>query len=79
VIEQDRISDEFGEKATPSFTLVDAKISWQALDYLGFTGGVRNLFDEQYYEHLSRAFNSDRTTPIYSPGKEFLLVGKFEF
>jgi iron complex outermembrane receptor protein len=79
VIEQERISDEFGEKATPSFTLVDAKISWQVLDYLGFTGGVRNLFDEQYYEHLSRAFSSDRTTPIYSPGRNFYLSVSLNF
>jgi iron complex outermembrane recepter protein len=68
VAEQSRISDEFGETATPSFSLLDLEIGYQVTKGLSFSVGVNNLLDENYYEHLNRSVLGT-TNPIFAPGR----------
>jgi iron complex outermembrane receptor protein len=68
VMEQGRISEEFGETVTPSFALLDVKVGYKLSDKLQVNAGVNNLFDENYYEHLNRSVRG-ANQPIYAPGR----------
>lgn len=72
VLAQNRISEEFGETKTPSFTLLDAQVSYQALGFLNLRAGVQNLLDAAYYEHLNR-FVATMARPIYAPGRNWFV------
>jgi iron complex outermembrane receptor protein len=72
VLKQSRISPEFGESATPSFWLMDLDVTYAAFRWLTISGGVRNLFDIPYYEHLNRSV-SVSGQPIYNPGRNLYL------
>jgi iron complex outermembrane receptor protein len=68
VLKQERISSEFGETATPAFWLMDLDITYATFQWLSLSGGIRNLFDMAYYEHLNRSV-SGTGHPIYNPGR----------
>ena len=70
---QDRIAENFGETKTPDFTVLDFKASYLVSDHFRVIGGIRNLFDEAYYEHLSRSVKGSNQ-PIYAPGRNFYLT-----
>lgn len=70
VIAQDRVSTNFGESATPAFTLVDFNVRYQISKILRAATGIQNLFDEAYYEHLSRNMSG---SPINAPGRNIFL------
>lgn len=76
---QDRIAVSYGETETPAFSVVDAKVSWHFKSYITATGGVQNLFDVAYYEHLARSVRSVESRPIYSPGRSLYLTLTFSF
>lgn len=73
VMEQSRISGEFGETVSPSFVLVDLGLSFQFTKSIRMTTGIQNLFDALYYEHLSRSVRDASALPIYAPGRCFFL------
>lgn len=73
VMEQSRISGEFGETVSPSFALVDLGLSFQFTKSISMAGGIQNLFNTLYYEHLSRSVRDAASTPIYAPGRCFFL------
>jgi len=79
VIEQARISKEFGETTTPAFVLMDLKLSYQFHKIVRVTAGVQNLFDENYYEHLNRSVRGNNPKPIYSPGRNFFISLNLNF
>jgi len=72
-LKQNRIASNFGESETPSFTIVAVKISYDFSDKISLIGGVRNLFDEAYYEHLNRSVKGSNQA-IYAPGQNFHLT-----
>jgi iron complex outermembrane receptor protein len=78
VLKQDRISMSYGETVSPSFNVFDAKISWVASRAITATGGILNLFDTAYYEHLSRSILGS-VNPIYSPGRSLFVTLTFNF
>ncbi len=78
VAAQNRISDAFGETASPSFTLLDIKIGYQLTDKLSVDAGVNNVFDKNYYEHLTRPVKGT-TDPIYAPGRNVFTDLSFAF
>lgn len=71
---QDRIALSYGEIESPAFSVFDAKILWQVSEVVSASGGVLNLFDAAYYEHLARSVRSVEQRPIYSPGRSFYLT-----
>lgn len=74
VSEQDRISEEFGENRTPAFSLLDISVDYALLSSLKVRAGVKNLLDEAYYEHLTRAFNGKPDMPLYAPGRNLYVT-----
>jgi iron complex outermembrane recepter protein len=79
VLKQDRISTSFGETETPAFNVYDVKLTWLAAKNISATGGIQNLFDTAYYEHLSRSIRVAETRPIFSPGRSFYATLTFNF
>jgi len=73
VLEQSRVSSEFGETVSPAFTLVDLGLMFRFSKSFSVSTGIQNLFDTLYYEHLSRSVRDVNSTPIYSPGRCFFL------
>jgi iron complex outermembrane recepter protein len=70
---QDRVSESFGEKSTPKFTLFDVDASYNFTANIGMKLGVQNLFDQAYYEHLNRPIGTDRV-PLYAPGRNIYVM-----
>ncbi len=79
VLKQDRIAMTYGETTTPAFNVVDAKISWITSKTITATGGVLNLLDTAYYEHLSRTVQGAEKRPVYSPGRSLFVTLTFNF
>lgn len=78
VIAQERVSEAFGEGATPGFTLLDADASYPIGKMLLIKAGIQNLFGETYYEHLTRPIGTDKT-PMYAPGRNYFLMVSLKF
>jgi iron complex outermembrane recepter protein len=77
VLGQNRISPSFGETTTGSFTLIGIKASYYFDQYFKISGGVHNIFDKAYHEHLNRRFSgTDRN--ILDPGRNIFLVLSFD-
>jgi iron complex outermembrane receptor protein len=82
VFEQNRIDESFGETETPGFWLADAHVNARLFDGVRLTGGVRNIFDEAYYEHLNRQFNpafESTERSLLEPGRRVFLELNIEF
>lgn len=73
-LKQDRISIEYGEKETPSFTTLDFRLSYKLLKYLSLATGVQNIFNENYYEHLNRSISGSSTDYIFNRGRNFYFT-----
>ena len=79
VIKQDRISSEFGETVTPAFTILDVSVAYQFNKVFSMSTGVQNVFDQAYYEHLSRSVKGTMSQPIYNPGRNFFISVNMSF
>ncbi|TVQ67575.1 MAG: TonB-dependent receptor [Balneolaceae bacterium] len=76
VFEQGRIDEAFGESKTPAFFLADINLRSELRDGIMLSAGVRNLFDEAYYEHLNRRFNpgiESASEMLLEPGRRIYL------
>jgi len=51
---QNRVSEAYGEAATPGFVTAAFSIGYTPCSYFYISAGVENLFDNAYYEHLNR-------------------------
>ncbi|GAF05433.1 TonB-dependent receptor domain-containing protein [Saccharicrinis fermentans] len=78
VMEQSRVSNEFGETKTPSFSLLDVKLSYTISHSIQVSAGVNNLFNENYYEHLSRSVHGT-SGPIFAPGRNVFGLMSIRF
>ncbi|WP_347841239.1 TonB-dependent receptor domain-containing protein [uncultured Draconibacterium sp.] len=78
-LKQGRVATSYGETETPAFSVVDAKVSWLINNVFSATGGVQNIFDKAYYEHLSRSVRNAEARPIYSPGRSFYVTLTIHF
>jgi iron complex outermembrane receptor protein len=79
VTEQSRVSTTFGEKQSPEFALLDLDVSYKAWEKWIFSGGLKNVFDAAYYEHLSRMVKDATGNPIYNPGRSMYVSASFKF
>ncbi len=79
VITQTRISEDFGERRTPSFNLIDIQVNYGLSKLISLTAGVNNLFDVGYYEHLNRTIGGASPRPIFAPGRNIFMSFALKF
>ena len=72
VATQNRIASEYGETTTPAFFLMDVGVEYVLNKYVRFSGGVNNVLDENYYEHLNRSVRGTNNR-IYAVGRNFFV------
>ena len=78
VMQQSRISTEFGETETPAFSLLNIQAGYNLTKEARLTAGINNLFDENYYEHLNRSVRGNNI-PIFAPGRNVFASINFVF
>ncbi|MDD3877380.1 MAG: TonB-dependent receptor [Bacteroidales bacterium] len=72
VASQNKISEVMYEQKTPGFTLFNASLTYKHNNLLSLTGGVNNILDKAYYEHLNRRVIGSNLN-IYEPGRVFFV------
>lgn len=77
VAAQGHISQAFEEKESPGFVVAGLSFTWQAHPALNVSGGIGNLFDQPYYEHLNRRMIN---TPgnLHEPGRSCFVTLRFK-
>ncbi len=59
--------------SSTGFGILSANISWKATPDVKFSGGIDNIFNKEYHEHLNLAGNSSfgyaAGTPVNEPGR----------
>lgn len=76
--EQNRVATSFGEVNTPGFEVLDAAIEYHISNAVTLQAEVTNIFNENYYEHLSRAVSAS-VSPLFSPGRNLSTRLIFSF
>lgn len=79
---QTRFDASFGEQRTSGFWLADFGTRVRLHNALTLSAGVRNLFDEDYSEHLNRNFNPEFApagTRLPEPGRRFFAELSWRF
>lgn len=80
VDEQGRVSSSFNESKTPGFGVFDFYADYSLWGALEIRVGVRNIFDKNYVEHLSRAYKGMSVQSLYfEPGRSFNIGLKYRF
>jgi len=72
VAAQNKISESYMEEKSFEFQILDLKLKYTFNKYFTVYGGINNLFDKYYFEHLNRnIIGSDK--PLYERGRNFYL------
>jgi iron complex outermembrane receptor protein len=72
VAAQNNVSLAMQELTSESFTLLGLRVLYKHNANLTIVGGVNNMLDQAYYEHLNRrVLGTDRR--IYEPGRSFYI------
>jgi iron complex outermembrane receptor protein len=77
VSEQNRISQSYGEQKTLGFITASASVSYAPCKFASLVGGVENIFNSPYYEHLNRRIVGS-TERLYEPGRVFYFTFIFK-
>ena len=72
VLDQGHVSDAFYEPATPGFVLLNLGLTYKYNQFITLSGGVNNLLDQAYYEHLNRKIIGTKGK-LYEPGRVFFV------
>jgi outer membrane receptor protein involved in Fe transport len=72
ICSQNRVSEAFYEVKTPSTVLFNISGLYKINEKIHISGGIHNIFNEYYYEHLNRRMigSSDK---LYEPGRRFFI------
>jgi iron complex outermembrane receptor protein len=70
--DQSHVSSAFYEPSTPGYALVNLSLLYKFKKFISLSGGVNNLFNTAYYNHLNRKMIGT-TTKLYEPGRVFYL------
>jgi iron complex outermembrane recepter protein len=72
IASQQRVSQAFYEETTPSTVLFNAVARYNLSERVSISGGVHNLLNEYYYEHLNRRMIGS-SNKIFEPGRRFFV------
>ncbi len=78
--EQNRISTSFNESESDAFIVTDIAATYAPFKFMEIKASVTNLFDANYYEHLSRAYKnmgSGTGSDYYEAGRSFNISLRF--
>jgi len=77
---QTRVSSLAGEKESQAFTVFNIKASYLLFKKLNLGLAIDNIFNTNYYRHLSRPYkNMDTTSLFYEAGRSFRIFIKYNF
>ena len=82
VDDQSRVATSLGERPTGGFTTFDLRGFWQVRERFSLIGGVENLFDRNYREHLdfrSRPGGFNNGLTMLQPGISFYLGSVLDY
>lgn len=72
VAKQDRVAASFDEATSPGFNVFDLMGGYSPIEKLEINIAFKNLFNANYFEHLSRPYsNQSETGMFYEPGRSF--------
>lgn len=78
--EQDRVAESFDESKTPGFSVFNFSMDYKLAEGTNLHFAVNNILDENYVEHLSRAYkNMDESMLYYEPGRNINLGLRVNF
>ena len=78
--QQTRVSDLAGEKESEAFTVFNINVSYLFFKKLNIGFAVDNIFNTNYYRHLSRPYkNMDSYSMFYEPGTSLHIFAKYVF
>ncbi len=72
VAAQNHVSEASYEQASPGFVVTSISLNYSLNKYFKISGGVNNLFNTAYYEHLNRNIIGSNTN-LFEPGRVFYL------
>jgi iron complex outermembrane receptor protein len=72
VASQNHVSEASYEPSTPGFVVAGFSFNYLFNSHFTITGGVNNMFDQAYYEHLNRNIIGS-TNNLYEPGRSFYI------
>ena len=72
VSKQSNVSVSFNEDETPGFTVADFGLVYKHNSIFTVSGGVNNIFDTAYYEHLNRRIIGGKAN-LFEPGRIFYV------
>lgn len=78
VASQKAISQSYGEQISYAFQIFDLKLKYVFSTNLIIKGGVNNVFNKTYFEHLNRNIIGS-SEPLYEPGRNFFVNLIFSF
>jgi iron complex outermembrane receptor protein len=77
---QEKVSESFNESETPGFEVFDLLAAYTPWKNITFSLQLKNIFNENYYEHLSRSYkNHSEQMMFYEPGRQFRIGLKLNF
>lgn len=72
VADQHHVSEAYYEAETPGFALLNFSVKADLTKNISLSGGVHNIFDRSYYEHLNRKILGTQGK-LYEPGRVFFV------
>jgi iron complex outermembrane recepter protein len=72
IASQNRVSEAFYEEKTPGTMLLNFSARYKLSEKIFLSGGVYNLLNEYYYEHLNRRMIGS-SQKIFEPGRRFFI------
>ena len=72
VASQKHVSMSSYEASTPGFVVAGAGFTYVINSFFKISGGVNNLFDQAYFEHLNRNIIGTKYS-LYEPGRSFYV------
>ncbi len=74
VAKQDRVAASFNETASPGFNVFDLMAGYSPTKNIDISLALKNIFNANYYEHLSRPYkNLSETGMLYEPGRSLRI------
>ncbi|HMP15975.1 MAG TPA: TonB-dependent receptor, partial [Gemmatales bacterium] len=72
---QNRVATSIGELPTSSFTVYNVRGNWQVNETWNISGGIENVFDRFYREHLDIITGAG----VFQPGRNYYVVVEMRF